>query len=54
MALRGRILEAGLSGTNLTGRLYYLTIANGLSTYDDVVGNPGRPREFLVTLRRNF
>ncbi len=46
--------ETTLRGTNLTNKVYYPVIGNGLSTYNDVVGTPGRPREFLVTLRRNF
>jgi iron complex outermembrane recepter protein len=46
--------EATLRGTNLTDKVYYSVIGNGLSTYNDVVGTPGRPREFLLTVRRNF
>ncbi len=27
---------------------------NQLSTYDEVDGQPGRPREFLFNVRKNF
>jgi len=40
--------------SNLTDRMYYLTEQNLLSTYDVVTGQPGRPREFLFSVRKTF
>ncbi len=46
--------QASLYAYNLTGKLYYVTIFNGLSTYDSVNGQPGEPRTFLFTVRKSF
>jgi iron complex outermembrane receptor protein len=46
--------QASLSGTNLAGKVYYVTERNQLSTYDELDGQPGRPREFLFSVRKVF
>ncbi|HXR91324.1 MAG TPA: hypothetical protein VN750_13715, partial [Steroidobacteraceae bacterium] len=46
--------EASVLISNVTDRMYYLTEQNLLSTYDAVTGQPGRPREFLVSVRKTF
>jgi len=46
--------QASLYAYNLTDKLYYVTIFNGLSTYDSVNGQPGQPRTFLFTVRKSF
>ena len=46
--------QASLSGSNLAGKVYYVTERNQLSTYDEVDGQPGRPREFLFSVRKVF
>ncbi|HEX4675321.1 MAG TPA: hypothetical protein VH209_08335 [Steroidobacteraceae bacterium] len=46
--------QASLSGSNLAGKVYYVTERNQLSTYDEVDGQPGRPREFLISVRKVF
>ena len=46
--------EASVLISNLTDRMYYLTEQNLLSTYDVVTGQPGRPREFLFSVRKTF
>jgi len=46
--------EASLYATNLTDKVYYIAMDNNLSTYNSVTGEPGRPRELLFTVRRNF
>jgi hypothetical protein len=38
----------------VTGKVYYVTERNQLSTYDEVDGQPGRPREFLFSVRKTF
>lgn len=46
--------QASLSASNVTGKVYYVTERNQLSTYDEVDGQPGRPREFLFSVRKTF
>ena len=46
--------QAAVLISNVTDRMYYLTETNLLSTYDVVAGQPGRPREFLFTIRKSF
>jgi iron complex outermembrane receptor protein len=46
--------QASVLISNLTDKMYYLTEQNLLSTYDVVSGQPGRPREFLFSIRKNF
>jgi outer membrane receptor protein involved in Fe transport len=43
-----------LSASNVTGKVYYVTERNQLSTYDEVDGQPGRPREVLFSVRKTF
>jgi iron complex outermembrane receptor protein len=40
--------------SNVADKRYYVTERNQLSTYDELDGQPGRPREFLVTVRKSF
>ncbi len=40
--------------SNLTGKVYYLTEQNLLSTYDVVTGQPGWPRQVLFSVRKTF
>lgn len=46
--------QASLAGSNLADKKYYLTEQNLLATYDAVTGQPGRPRELNLSLRKNF
>ena len=46
--------QASLFASNLAAKVYYLTERNQLSTYDEIDGQPGRPREFLFTMRKKF
>jgi iron complex outermembrane recepter protein len=46
--------QASLYAFNLADKLYYVTIFNGLSTYDSVNGQPGQPRTLLFTVRKSF
>ncbi|WP_137681352.1 TonB-dependent receptor [Aurantiacibacter suaedae] len=60
--VNGRItFESGdgnwsLSGavTNIFDKFYYTGKAENVGSFGVVTGNPGRPREWSVTLRRNF
>lgn len=48
-------IEAVLRVTNLFDRFYYQSNADGASTgFGAAMGNPGRPREWALTLRRTF
>ena len=40
--------------TNLFDKFYYTGKAENIGSFGVVTGNPGRPREWSVTLRRNF
>ena len=40
--------------TNLTDKLYYTSKANELNSFGTATGTVGEPREFGVTVRRNF
>jgi iron complex outermembrane receptor protein len=40
--------------SNVTDKRYYVTERNQLATYDEVDGQPGRPREFLFSVRKTF
>jgi iron complex outermembrane receptor protein len=40
--------------SNVTDKVYYVTERNQLSTYDEVDGQPGRPREVLFSVRKAF
>ncbi|PZN33144.1 MAG: TonB-dependent receptor [Proteobacteria bacterium] len=46
--------EASLEGTNLTDKYYFLTRTDQFSGAGHTDGQPGRPREWAVTLKRNF
>jgi iron complex outermembrane receptor protein len=46
--------QASLFASNLANRMYYVTERNQLATYDVVMGQPGRPREFLFTVKKSF
>ena len=46
--------QVSLLVTNVTDKVYYVTERNQLSTYDEIDGQPGRPREVLATLRKTF
>ena len=43
-----------LEGTNLTDEYYYVTLFDLFDQVGYVHGQPGRPREWAVTVRRNF
>lgn len=45
-------LSAGV--TNLFNKFYYAGLAENVGAYGVVTGNPGRPREWSVTVRRSF
>jgi len=40
--------------TNLFDKFYYTGMAENIGSFGVATGNPGRPREWSVTLRRNF
>lgn len=40
--------------SNLTDKVYFSTIRNQLPVYDVIEGQPGRPREYLVSVRKTF
>jgi len=46
--------QASAFVSNVTGKVYYITMRNQLSTYDEVDAQPGPPRQVLVSLRKNF
>ncbi len=46
--------QASLFLSNVTDKVYFVTERNQLSTYDEVDGQPGRPREVLFTVRKTF
>lgn len=46
--------QASLFASNLANKMYYVTERNQLATYDVVMGQPGRPREFLFTVKKSF
>jgi iron complex outermembrane receptor protein len=46
--------QASLFVSNVTDKVYYVTERNQLATYDEVDGQPGRPREFLFSVRKTF
>jgi iron complex outermembrane receptor protein len=43
-----------LEATNLTNEYYYVTIFDLLGPAGYIHGQPGRPREYAVTLKRSF
>jgi iron complex outermembrane receptor protein len=46
--------SVALSGTNLTNKQYFINKRDLYEVYGMTVGQPGRPREWAVTLRRAF
>jgi iron complex outermembrane receptor protein len=46
--------EGALAVTNLTDRFYYINKINSVAPTFITQGQPGAPREWLVTVRRNF
>ena len=46
--------EGALAVTNLTDRFYYINKINSVAPTFIAQGQPGAPREWLVTVRRNF
>ena len=48
-------VEAALEVINVTGKYYYLTVSDGLiSGAGTVVAQPGRPREWAVSVKKKF
>lgn len=45
---------AALDVNNLTGKLYYLSMFNQLSSFGILTGQPGMPRNVLVSLKYSF
>jgi iron complex outermembrane receptor protein len=46
--------QAALEVTNLTDELYYISYFDNRGSTRTISGRPGRPREWAVTVRRNF
>lgn len=46
--------ETSLEGTNLANKYYFITRFDQYTTTGVTDGQPGRPREWAVTVRRNF
>ena len=46
--------RATVAVTNLTDKFYYINKVNAMAPTNIVQGQPGAPREWLVTVRRNF
>ncbi len=46
--------EGALAVTNVTDRFYYINKVNSVAPTFVAQGQPGAPREWLVTIRRNF
>ncbi|MDP3739997.1 MAG: TonB-dependent receptor [Hyphomonadaceae bacterium] len=46
--------QAALEVTNLTDELYYVGIFDNRGSTKTISGRPGRPREWAITVRRNF
>lgn len=46
--------QLSLEVTNLTDKLYYDGLFDNRASTSSIQGRPGRPREWAVTLRRNF
>ncbi|RKF21845.1 TonB-dependent receptor [Altericroceibacterium spongiae] len=40
--------------TNLFDKFYYMALAENVNSYGVITGNPGRPREWTVSVRRRF
>ena len=46
--------SVALSGTNLTNKEYFINKRNLNEVWGMVLGQPGRPREWALTLTRTF
>jgi iron complex outermembrane receptor protein len=46
--------QASLEVTNVTDELYYVGIFDNRASTKTITGRPGRPREWAITVRRNF
>ena len=46
--------QATVAVTNLADRFYYINKVNSTAPTNIVQGQPGAPREWLVSIRRNF
>jgi iron complex outermembrane receptor protein len=46
--------SVALSGTNLANKQYFINKRDLYELYGMTVGQPGRPREWAITLRRAF
>jgi iron complex outermembrane receptor protein len=46
--------EAAIEGTNLTNQFYYVSETVELASYGYLDGQPGMPRTFFFSLKRNF
>ena len=40
--------------TNLTDKLYYYNIFDSQNSFGLITGQPARPREWAVSIKRNF
>jgi iron complex outermembrane receptor protein len=48
------VWQVSLEATNLTDRLYYDGLFDNRGSTSSIQGRPGRPREWAVTVKRNF
>ncbi|HZF46172.1 MAG TPA: hypothetical protein VEZ26_07550, partial [Sphingomonadaceae bacterium] len=46
--------EFALAATNLTDKFYYANKYDRVSQSGNAYGLPGRPREFMFSIKRNF
>ena len=46
--------QASVFVSNVTDKVYFITERNQLSTYDELDGQPGPPRQVLFTVRKTF
>jgi iron complex outermembrane receptor protein len=46
--------EVSLAATNLTDKFYYVNKYDRVAQSGNAYGMPGRPREFIVSIKRNF
>ena len=40
--------------TNITDKFYWYSISDGQNTFGVISGQPSRPREWAVSVKRNF
>jgi iron complex outermembrane receptor protein len=46
--------QSSVAVTNFTNRFYYINKLHAMAPTNIVQGQPGAPREWLVTVRHNF